>query len=494
MPVRLIRGGIIAVFLSSAVVSAETGASFPDAVKAGDTAAIRQLLERRADVNAIMPDGTSALHWAVRSGDLETAQLLIRAGANAKVADRHGVTPLSLACLNGNAVMIRALLDAGAPADSTDGQGEPALITASRTGNIEGVKLLLDRGAPVNVWDTHAGQTALMWAIREHHSDVVKLLLSRGADAKATTKVVSDFPPETGNLQGVGRAQNLPKGVTPGGMTPLIYAAREGTLDVVQMLLDAGVDVNAAEANQTTPLLIAILNDHIDVATFLLEHGANLNAADGFGRTALWAAVDMRNLDTPDNTETDRGPMLELIRVLLDHGADTNASLKAEPPSRRWMFGFGVNQWVSQVGQTPLQRAALAGDIASVRLLLAKGTDPNIKSHAGVTPLMAAAGLGWVLNQTYTESTESILEIVKLCVEKGVDVNAATSTGVTAMHAAANRGLNPVIEFVAQHGAKLDVKDSQGRTPATYAEGVRLSGPPEPKPQTVALLHKLAAQ
>jgi ankyrin repeat protein len=447
-----------------------------------------------ADVNAAMPDGTTPLHWAVRSDDLKTAQSLIRAGASAKAADRHGVTPLSLACLNGNATMIRTLLDAGAPVDSTDGQGETALITASRTGNIDAVKLLLDRGAPVNAWDTRANQTALMWAIREHHSEVVQLLLSRGADVKARTTVVVDFPPETGNIEGVGRAQNLPKGVTPGGMTPLLYAAREGTLDVTRMLVSSGAEVNVAEANRTSPLLVAILNDHIDVAKFLIENGANVNAADGFGRTPLWGAVDYRNLDTPDKTETDRGPMLELIRALLDHGADANAQLKAEPPSRRWMFGFGVVQWVSQVGQTPLGRAALAGDVAAMRLLLAKGADANLKSPAGVTALMAASGLGWVLNQTYTESDESLLEAVKLCVEKGADVNAATSTGVTAVHAAANRGLNRVIEFLAQQGARLDAKDSQGRTPANYAEGVRLSGPPEPKPQTVALLRDLSGK
>jgi uncharacterized protein len=488
---KLIRCGFIAVLLSAAGLGAESRVTLPDAVRNGDTEAVRLLLDSRADVNTAMPDGATALHWAVRSDDLKTAQLLIRAGANPKAADRHGVTPLSLACLNGNAAMIRTLLDAGAPADSVGGQGETALITASRSGNIEAVKLLLDRGAPVNAWDTQASQTALMWAIREHHSDVVKLLLSRGADVNARTKVVVDFPPETGNLQGIGRAQNLPRGVTPGGMTPLLYAAREGTLDVARMLVAAGADVNAAEANQTTPLLVAILNDHIDVAGFLLEKGANVNAADGFGRTALWSAVDYRNLDTPDKTETDRGPMLELIGTLLDHGAEPNAQLKAEPPSRRWMFGFGAVQWVSQVGQTPLQRAALAGDVESMRLLIAREADPNLKSKAGVTPLMAAAGVGWVLNQTYTESDESLLEAVKLCVEKGADVNAATSTGVTAMHAAANRGLNGVIEFLARQGAKPDAKDSQGRTPLNYAEGVRLSGPPEAKPQTVALLQAL---
>jgi uncharacterized protein len=490
VPTKLIRAGFIALLLSAAL-GAES-LTFPDAVKSGDHETALRLLERHADVNAALPDGTTALHWAVRADDLKTAEWLIRSGANVKAADRHGVTPMSLACLNGNPAMIRTLLDAGAPADSVDGKGETALITASRSGNLDAVKTLLDHGAPVNAWDAQANQTALMWAIREHHSDVVQLLVSRGADVKARTTVVVNFPAETGNLEGVGRAQNLPKGVAPGGMTPLLYAAREGSLDVARILVAAGADVSVAEANQTSPLQVAILNGHVDVANFLLGKGANVNAADGFGRTPLWSAIDYRNLDTPDKTETDRGPMLDLVRALLDHGADPNAQLKADPPSRRSMFGFGVVAWVSQVGQTPLQRAALAGDVESMRLLIAKGADPNHKSPAGVTPLMAAAGLGWVLNQTYTESDESLLEAIKLCVEKGADVNAATSVGMTAMHAAANRGLNHVIEFLAQQGARPDAKDTQGKTPANYAEGMRLSGPPEPKPQTVALLNNLA--
>jgi ankyrin repeat protein len=391
--------------------------------------------------------------------------------------------------------MIRRLVDAGADPNATVGAGETALMTAARTGNIDAVRLLLDRGAQVNAADTESNQTALMLAIRENHPDVVRLLLERGADAKARTKIIDNPPPEAGNLQGIGRAQNLPKGVIQGGMTPLLYAAREGRANIAEMLVPKGAEVNQAEAYGTSPLLLAILNNHMDVARFLLDHGADPNAADGFGRTPLWSAVDVRNLDLDSATGEngiDRAPVLDLIKTLLDRGASLNPQLKTEPPSRRWMLRFGASSWVNPVGQTPFVRAALSGDVTVMRLLLDQGADPKIATAAGTTALMAAAGVSWVITQTYTESKEALLEAVKLCVEQGLDVNAATTTGVTAVHAAAYRGSDDIIEFLAKHGAKLDLKDTQGRTPTTYAEGVYLAAkPPESRPATAALIRKL---
>jgi ankyrin repeat protein len=492
MFVSFLQSSFLAVFLSTGAWAADVDVRLPEAVINGDRAAVLDLLRQKADVNTAMPDGTTALHWAVRSDDLETTELLIRAGADVNVRNRLGIAPLYLACLNGNAETVRKLLDAGADPNAATNEGETALMTAARTGNPEAVRLLLDRGAQINARDPKADQTALLWAIREHHTEAVRLLLSRGADAKTPTKIVFDFPPETGNLQGIGRAQNLPKGVLPGGMTPLHYAAREGSLEVARMLIAAGAGVNQVEANGTSPLVVAILNNHLDVARFLLERGADVNTADGFGRTPLWSAVDLRNLDGMDKADIDREALLELAKTLLEGGANPNAQLKAEPPSRRWMFGFGVAQPVSQVGQTPVQRAALAGDTAAMRLLIEKGADPNLKSAAGTTALLAAAGAGWVLNQTYVESDEKALEAVKLAVEKGADVNAATSVGMTAMHIAARRGLTDIVAFLAENGAKADAKDTQGRTPLDYAENVPAGL--EPNPQTIALLKKLAGE
>jgi ankyrin repeat protein len=229
-----------------------------------------------------------------------------------------------------------------------------------------------------------------------------------------------------------------------------------------------------------------------------LDRGADPNAADGFGRAPLWSAVDFRNLDAAEASGTNgvnREPVLPLIRTLLDHGADPNVQTKVEPPSRRWMMPFGARQWVNPAGQTPFMRAALAGDVAVMRLLLEHHANPNIPTHAGVTALMSAAGIGWVPRQTYTEPKESILEAVKLCLANGADVNAANSKGLTALHGAAYRGLDEVVQLLVQKGARLDSKDSEGRTPVVFADGAFLAGnPPERKSSTVALLQKLSSQ
>jgi ankyrin repeat protein len=478
--------------------AAEIDVRWTEAVASGDAAAVRTLVQQRADVNALLADGSTALHWAVRADDLETTALLLGAGANVKAANRYGVTPLYLACVNGNAAMIRKLLDAGADANSANARGETVLMIAARTGTPDALQVLLDRGAAVNAKDGVSEETALMWAVRENHADAVRLLLTRGAEVNARTTVIKDPPKTTGNLQGIGRAQNGPAPVPMGGVTPLLYAARDGRLDLARMLIAAGADINAVEANGTSPLVVAIINGHIDVAQFLLEHGANPNAADGFGRAALWSAVDLRNLDLDNKTgenPTDRALVLGLIQALLERGASPNAALAAEPPSRRWMLPFGASTWVNLAGQTPLLRAALSGDVAVMRLLLAKGADPNLPTREGTTPLMAAAGVGWVLTQTYVESKQASLEAVKLCVEKGADVNAVNSAGITALHGAALRGSDDIIEFLAKNGARLDVKDKQGRTPSTFAEGIYMAGkPPERRPATIALLQTLASR
>ena len=154
-----------------------------------------------------------------------------------------------------------------------------------------------------------------------------------------------------------------------------------------------------------------------------------------------------------------------------------------------------TGSWVNFDGQTPLIRAALAGDITLMRLLLEHGANPNLSTYEGTTPLMAAAGVNWVIGETFTRSEDEYLAAVRLCLELGNDVNTVNKQGFTAMHGAANRGFDKMITLLAEKGAKLDAKDSQGRTPMTFAEGVFLAlQPPSRKPTTIALLQKLMAR
>ena len=471
-----------------------------------DNAALRSLIQQKADVNAVLPDGATALHWAANEDDLDTVNLLIQAGANVKAQDRYGFTPLYYAATNGSAEVIRKLLDAGADPNAADSGGETALMTATRSGSIDAVKALLQHGADVKAKDTVTQQTALMWAVRSNFPAAVDLYLEYGAEINARTrtgKTPAARPPGAGGgSHGVGIVRSgWPEqgfqGETPGGMTPLLYAARDGRTGIVRVLIAAKADVQQADVNGITPLLMAITNNHLDTAKLLLENAAAPNAADWWGRTPLYAAVEIRNRDYGRNNEhqIDRPAALEVIRTLLDRGANVNARTKEVPPGRRFVSPLGDLSWVDFTGQTPFLRAALAGDITVMRLLLEKGADPNIATFAGTTALMAASGVNWMTGQTFTESKEALMEAVQLCLDKGADVNAKNSMGVTAVIGAANRGSDDILEFLVKKGARLDIKDKEGRTPLVWAEGVFLAtNAPEAKPSTMALIKKLMAQ
>ena len=499
---RLTRG-FFALLIVSAALPGANNRQVADAARQLDKAAIRAMIAAHADVDAPGPDGATALDWAVRADDKEIAFLLLKAGANPNAADRYGITPLYLAMLNGDQAVIRALLESGANPNFAGEGGETPLMTAARTGNTESLKALLDRGAEVNACDRQTAQTALMWAVRGNQTAAVELLLADGADVNAQTKIGPTPPRRAPNAgggshgKGINRGGTPPRGTldpTPGGLSALHYAARDGHFEIVRLLVAAHANVNLFEANGISPLLTAISNDHVDIAHYLLDHGADPKPFDVWGRTPLFEAVAVRNLEvnkTEDNG-VDREAMLGLIRALLDRGANPNARTLEQLPTRRWIMTLNDISWVDFSGQTPFLRAALSGDTSVMRLLLAHGANPNIATYEGTTPLMAAAGINWAVGQTYTESKEHLLDAVKLCLELGADVNAANSMGLTAAIGAINRGSNDILAYLVEHGARLDIKDNEDRTPRDWAEGVFLATvPPERKPATIALLEKL---
>jgi ankyrin repeat protein len=394
--------------------------------------------------------------------------------------------------------MLRRLLGAGADVNTATPGGETALMTAARAGNVEAVSLLLERGANVNAKDGVRAQTALMWAVTENHADVVKLLAARGADVKAQTAITTPrgeyTPARAGGASGNGiiRQRALPS--KDGGMTPLLFAVRDGNVAMTRLLLELGAEINQTSGNRTSPLLIALLNGQVALATELLERGADPNLADDYKRAALFAAIELRNFNHekyPFLYDDDRDP-LELITALLKKGADPNLRTDTTPVHGLMQFD---GSWVNFDGQTPFIRAALSGDIAVMRLLLQHGADPNIATTQGSTALMAASGINWIPAQTFTRSEADYVEAVKLCLERGAPVNATNSLQLAAIHGAANRGWTSIIQLLADAGAKLDVKDVGGRSPMTFAQGTFLAiRPPVAKPEAIELLKKLGAQ
>ncbi len=446
---------------------------------------MRTLASRHADINAPQADGTTALQWAAHWNDLDAVKLLLSASADPKLANRYGVTPLSEAASAGNAAMIEALLNAGASARTlTTADGETVLMTAARTGNVEAVQVLLAHGADVNAKESYRGQTALMWAAAEHHADVVKLLLEHGADWK---------------VQSVSRETTIPKlsaasSVTPmarGGLTAFHFAAREGDLLTGRVMLDAHVDINQLDADNTSGLVVAILNKRYTYAKFLLDHGADPNLADVRGRAALYAAIDMRDQDysaMPAHPEDDPLPSLDLIKALLDRGANPNARLTKNIPGRS---GMDAGDTSLGAGTTPLMRAARAGDAAAMRALLAKGADPKLTTKDGSTALQFAAGVGYRDKNTKGSESEA-LEALKVALGLGLDINLENSRGETALHGAALRGADTIVQYLVDQGAHLNAKSKAGFTPLDVAMGKSVIGQlPVPHDSTVALLRKL---
>lgn len=441
-----------------------------DAVKSGDRAAAVRLIDQRADVNAPQPDGTTALHWAAVQNDLDLVQRLVRAGAKAAAVNEYGATPLSEAAILGNAAIIDVLLKAGADVESPNHDGQTALMLVARTGNVEAARLLLKRGAKVNARERWREQTPLMWAAAQRQGAMVKELIAHGADVDALSMVnrwkrqVSAEP----------RALHRPVG----GLTPLLFAAREGCVDCAKALVDAGADVDLADPEEISPLLMALINIHFDVAAYLIEAGADIETWDIFGRTPLYMAVDMNTLprSRADQPSLDQTTSLQLIETLLKKGANPNTQLKLLPPMRNILDDRGGDRQLT-IGATPLMRAAKAMDADAIRLLLAHGAKPDLPNAAGMTPVMAAAGLASVDADsrgifTTDDVQKRSIAALELLLEAGVDINRKDGVrGQTALHEAARWGWNDVVKYLVAHGADLDATDLKGMTPVDSALG-----------------------
>ena len=461
------------------------GVDAATAAQKRDIGALRALVQSKVDVNAAQPDGTTALHWAVVWNNDDAVKLLLRAGANVNARNRFGATPLSEAVTSGSAVMVEALLKAGAdPQGLTTEAGETVLMTAAQAGNADVVRMLLDRGADVNAREKYKGQTALMWAAAERHPAVVKLLLDHHADWK-----VRSFDRET-KVPRLSAASSISP-IARGGFTALSFAAREGDIASARVMLDGGVDINYGDVDNTSALVVSIMNKQYSFARFLIERGADVNLVGGYGRTALYAIVDIRNEDwsaLPARKTEDLLPTLEIVKALLGHGANVNLALTANLPGRS---GMDSGDTTLTAGTTPLMRAARAGDVAVIRLMLETGADPALATKDGNTALLFAAGVGYRDKNTRGSESDAF-EAVKVLVDAGLDLHRVNARGETALHGAADRGADTIVQLLVDRGAELNVKTTQGFTPLDVALGkASLAQLPIPKPTTVSLLKKL---
>jgi ankyrin repeat protein len=529
-----------------------------DAAARGDREAVKSLLKSAADVNAAQGDGMTALHWAAMNGDAELAQMLIVAGANVKATTRLGsYTPLYLASQQGHGKILQALIKAGGDVKAGTPNGTTPLMVAAASGELEAVRVLVESGADVNGKDGVRWQTPLMYAAASNRAAVIGYLASKGADVKATNKVsdlanlsregagfggnpqVPGAPPQAaapasnarrGPMPGVDRNYQLNELIgAQGGLTPLLYAVRQGYQESTEALIKAGADVNQVSAgDKTSPLMMAIINGHFDVARSLLDKGADPNVAAANGVAPLYAVLNIEwapkaLYPQPQAHKQQSLGYLDLMKLLIDKGADVNARTKMKV----WYSGYSFDlSGVDEIGASVLWRAAYASDIAAMKLLVAAGADPNVPTMkpAGrarfgdmtetrevvdlsglppvpvggpsVTLLHAAAGVGYGEGfgaNSHRFAPTGMLAAVKYLVEElGADVNAADHEGNTALHHAAARGDNEMILYLVSKGANVKAVDREGRTTVDMANGPvqRI----QPFPETIALLEKLGAK
>ena len=473
--------GVAALTAGASAVAASELASL---IEAGQRSAAIELIEQGADVNEAQGDGTTPLHWAVYRVDVEMTALLLEHGAHPGAVNAYGSSPLGEAVKVAEDDLVEMLLDAGADPSAPNADGQTALMLAARSGSVPIVRMLIERGVDVSAREGWRGQSALIWAADARFPEIVDLLIANGAEVDYRAESI-DWPSQ---ITAEPRAQYRPVG----GLTPLLYAARSGCNDCVRSIVAAGADIDRPTPEGMTPLMLAIDNEALDTAVLLLELGANPHLWDWYGRTALYVAADKSALGRGRASGTGDGPTgLDIMQRLLEAGVDPNPQLNMHRPSRGGNIGRFTDDLLT-TGCTPLMRLTVSRDKEAIELLLQYGAEVDLPNVMGVTPLMAAAGMGGggggVFSADFGSEAQAI-EISGVLLGAGADINSRLvgdfgHTGAigressmtyreahSALFAAVSRGWGRVVDYLIENGADATVVDTRGNTTVDVARG-----------------------
>jgi ankyrin repeat protein len=472
----------------------------------GSPESIRLLAGAGGDVNAREPGrGTTALMWAVEQKHPEAVKALLEAGADFRAKSGPAGLPRNYMAQKVNTANVEAAMKRWAEAVKNGRTYEQQLAVEEANGKRVSrllpdfskddlptiAKFVLQSSAFADIDTILDFITPQLAAAGKDVEELNRLVREQAAEAQANA---SDSDVVVAGLVGRGG----------GGLTALVFAAREGDIESAKLLAAAGAELNQTTEYGWTPLLTATNNRHYKLAEWLVEHGANVNLANKGGWTPLYLATDNRNIEGGD-FPVPRPDMdhLEFIKILLDHGADPNLRAKDNTLTRT----IFTMQWFFEAGATPFVRAAQSGDVELMKLLLARGADPRIPTDFGDTALTAASGIGWVEGVTYEHSVKENIEAIRLLLDLGLDPNSANKDGRTPLMGAALKGRNEVVQLLVDHGAKLETRDHGSRDTDTsvstnaghtwqaldYADGLVRVGVQSAvsRPETAALIRKL---
>jgi ankyrin repeat protein len=458
----------------------------------GNGLMIAALLKAGASANSVKANGTSALMMASASGSVPAVEALLNAGATVNAKESvHGQTALMFAAALNRDAVVKTLLAHGAEANIATNVKKLDRVRFDQDGNVVEDRAQA-RGAAAKSDEAMDAEAAA--AVAKAANDTARAELTALGHSLGLKNVEYRLAKPRQKAGDV--AARPPRKVGAdfmGGMTALLYACREGHLETVRALIEsAKVDVNQASGgDKFSPLVEAIVNGHLTLAKYLVDHGADPNPISVSGLTALYATIDVQWAPKAwfpqPSTDQEKVTYLELMKALLDKGANVNAQVG----EKLWFRSFTNDYtWVDPAGATAFWRAAQSSDVAAMKLLIEHGADPKLATKSSDTPLMAAAGIGWAANWS-VNAPMPLVDAVKYCVELGNDVNAADNRGYSALHGAAYLGDKDMISFLVSKGAKIDAKSKAGDSPADMANGPTRFG--QPHPDAVALLEQLGS-
>ena len=448
------------------------GTALHEAAGSGNECVVKLLLQSGAMADAVDNFGATPLHRAACNGHIEVIRLLRQNGAHSDHSFYHGAvareivekeayrerqwqwkakdwvfrnmmggSPLRQAAKNGHEQAVRLLLSYDPNPNAAGLFGGSVLHHAARSGHTEIVKLLLENGADVDTVDKsstmHHGGTALHSAAAKGHLEVVRTLLKAGANV------------------------NKCRGIGASHATPLYLAAKGCHEALCLLLLGHGAEIDAGIGyHGITPFEEAAKQGNIDLMQLLLDNGPE-------------------KIDQAAGQAAAKG-QLEVVETLLQNGAD---------PNRKMIYPLVPTRNERIMSTCPyetiLGAAISSADLATVDLLLSEGADPNMAWPRGETPLLLAISQlekakdvvkaeNWNakeadLQVAYQKKDQEFEAIVQLLLHKGAYVTTQGTKGNTPLHLAARHGFDRLVAIFLTDGANVNLLNSDCESPLCLA-------------------------